>query len=533
MKKKDELSEKEIYKSIRKKIPPPTKAISDKRDKLEQEQFQKDLHADLYKMKNNNNPVKVRFAPSPTGHLHVGGARTALYNWLFARNIGGSFVLRIEDTDRARSTEEAIDGILTSMKWLGLDWDEGPYHQMDRLQLYHKDAEELISKGKAYYCYCLPEELAARRKSALKQNRDPGYDRRCLNLTDAEINDYKKEGREPSLRFKMPDEGETVVSDLIRGEVVFENSLLNDFILLRSDGIPTYNFAAVVDDGKMEITHVIRGEDHLSNTPKQILLYEELGYKIPQFVHLPIILGKDKAPLSKRHGDTAVEEFKANGYLPEALINYLALLGWSFDDATTLFSIDELIAKFSLKKVSKSAAVFDLEKLDWMNGHYIRQMPVAELTQKCIPFMEKAGLLDKKEDVDSNELNRLEKMVSMRQERMKTLSEVTDGLEIFFDKQFHYDEIAISKVLRKEGVKEILEKVYDVIKNTKDWSHGVIEINLRQLQQDMDLKPRVIFQVIRVATTGTMVSPPLFETLELLGKDMVLSHIETTKHLIE
>jgi len=514
-------------------MPPPTKAIPNKRVKLEGEQFQKDLQADLDKIKDDENPVKVRFAPSPTGHLHIGGARTALYNWLFARNKSGSFVLRIEDTDRARSTKKSIDAILTSMKWLGLNWDEGPYHQMDRLDLYCKGSEELIKKEKAYYCYCLPEELAARRENALKQNQDPGYDRRCINLSDSEIDDYKKEGRKPSLRFRMPDAGKTVVLDMIRGEIVFENSLLDDFILVRSDGIPTYNFAAVVDDGEMGITHVIRGEDHLSNTPKQILLYKELGFSVPKFAHLPMILGKDKAPLSKRHGDTAVEEFKANGYLPEALINYLALLGWSFDDATTLFSVDELIDKFSLQKVSKSAAVFDMEKLDWMNGHYIRQVPVAELTKLCIPFMQKAGFLEDKQDIDSDELDRLVKMVSMRQERMKTLADVTDGLEIFFGKELQYDKAAVDKVLRKEGILNILEKVHGVIKNTGDWSHSAIEDNLRKLQQDLDLKPRVIFQVIRVATTGTMVSPPLFETLELLGKDVVLERIEKTKHLIE
>ncbi len=532
MQKKNHLGEREVYRSIRKTMPPPTKIIPDKRDKIMDEQFRKDLESNLKDSRKPLTNIKVRFAPSPTGFLHIGGARTALYNWLFAKSKGGIFVLRIEDTDRARSTKEAIEAILNSLKWLGLDWDEGPYHQMDRLSLYCQEADKLLKAKRAYYCYCLPEELEERRKSVSAKGKITGYDRRCLGLSNDEAENFKKAGRKPSLRFLAPDSGRTVVSDLIRGEVAFENSTLSDFIILRSDEIPTYNFAAVVDDAQMGITHVIRGEDHLSNTPKQILVYEALGYKLPIFAHLPMILGRDKSPLSKRHGATAVEEFKEKGYLPEALINYIALLGWSYDETTTLFSIDELVEKFSLERVSRSPAIFDLEKLDWMNGFYIRSLSVSELTQRCLPFLKKAEFFKETETILGNKMKRLEKMVSLGQERIKKLSEIAPVLDFFFTKKLVYDQTSIDKVLKKDEAPKVLEMAYKHLNEVKKWRRNEIEKTLRALQKELGLKPRVAFQPIRVATTGCMVSPPLFETLELLGKDEVLKRLEAAQQLI-
>ena len=318
------------------------------------------------------NTVRVRFAPSPTGYLHVGGARTALFNWLFARQHGGVFVLRIEDTDLARSTEESTQAILDSLQYLGLDWDEGPkkggsfgpYFQSERLELYKKYANQLMEMGRAYKCYCTPEELDKKREEQIKRGEGTHYDRHCLHLSEEEKARLEEEGRIPVIRFKSLDEGVTEVDDLIRGLVRFDNvAQVDDFVIMKSDGMPTYNFAVVIDDALMQISHVIRGEDHLSNTPKQIQIYQALGFPVPKFAHIPMILGPDRALLSKRHGATSVMQFKENGYLSPAMVNYLALLGWSYDDSQTIFPIPELVEKFSLDKVSKNPAVFDIQKL--------------------------------------------------------------------------------------------------------------------------------------------------------------------------
>ncbi|HHY09450.1 MAG TPA: glutamate--tRNA ligase, partial [Firmicutes bacterium] len=345
------------------------------------------------------NTVRVRFAPSPTGYLHVGGARTALFNWLFARHHSGVFVLRIEDTDLARSSEEATQVILDALEYLGLDWDEGPkvggdygpYHQSERLDIYRKYAQKLLAAGRAYECFCTPEELEAKRKELIAKNKASHYDRRCLHLSAEEKEALRSKGIKPAIRFRAVSEGETEVADLIRGKVVFENTQIDDFVIYKSDGTPTYNFAVVVDDALMKISHVIRGEDHLSNTPKQIQIYDALGLPLPKFAHIPMILGPDKALLSKRHGATSVMEFSKEGYLPQAMVNYLSLLGWGYDDSQTMFSVPDLIEKFSLERVSKNPAVFDLQKLEWMNGVYIRELSLEELYKKALPFWQKAG----------------------------------------------------------------------------------------------------------------------------------------------
>ena len=338
--------------------------------------------------------VKVRFAPSPTGFLHIGRARTALFNWLYARNQGGQFILRIEDTDQERSTLEANHAIFRGLEWLGLDWDEGPniggnygpYYQTQRLEIHQKHARQLLDEDKAYYCFCTPEELDEKRKEASKRKEAPRYDGKCRKLPDAEIKMLESAGRPKVIRFRLPAVGETVVHDLVRDKASFQNDLLDDFVIIKSDGFPTYNFACVVDDHLMEISHVIRGDDHLSNTPRQILLYQAFGWKPPKFAHIPMILGKDKARLSKRHGATSVIAYSDMGYLPEAMLNYIARLGWGFKDQE-VFSRGELIQKFSLKGVTRSPAVFDTDKLNWLNGKYIRQILPERLIDLCEPLL--------------------------------------------------------------------------------------------------------------------------------------------------
>ncbi len=474
--------------------------------------------------------TRVRFAPSPTGYLHVGGARTALYNWLFARNTGGKFILRIEDTDRARSTDEAIETIINSMSWLGLDWDEGPYRQTDRLDIYAARTQTLLDAGLAYKCYCSPEELAQRRQAAKDAGAAPRYGRGCRDLSPEEVVEHQAQGRKPSIRFLSDDTGQTVVKDLIRGRVVFDNSELDDLIIVRPDGLPTYNFAAVVDDIDMRLTHVIRGEDHLPNTPRQIQIYKALGSPPPIFAHLSMILGEDKSPLSKRHGATSVEAFRDDGYLAEAFINFLALLGWAYDDKTTIFSRDDLKSKFGLEKVTKSSAVFDTDKLDWMNGHYIRDLSDSELTDKLIPFWRQAGLLPETKP-DHENLKKLETLASICRERLIKLSDII-GLTDFFFKDVEYDERSVNKVLKKEGVLEMVEAVAARLSTIDDWTHSTLDTELRALADELEKKPGKVFQPIRVAISGRTVSPPLFESLEVLGKKTSLERIEKAKKLI-
>ncbi|MCL4537181.1 MAG: glutamate--tRNA ligase, partial [Nitrospirae bacterium] len=342
---------------------------------------------------NKNNKIRVRFAPSPTGHLHIGGARTALFNYLFARHNNGAFVLRIEDTDRSRSTEEYIEAIIEGMRWLKLDWDEGPYRQTDRFDIYRSYVERLLNEGKAYRCYCTPEELEQRRQEALAQGKTPKYDGRCRNITEP------MPDKPSAIRFKMPQEGRTVVNDLIKGVVEFENNQLEDLIIMRSDGTPTYNFVVVVDDIDMEITHIIRGDDHLNNTPKQIHIYKAFGWEPPAFGHLPMILGADKTRLSKRHGATSVMAYKDMGYLPDALVNYLVRLGWSYGDQE-VFTKDELIKYFSLENIGKSAAVFNPEKLLWLNSQYIIKEDAKTLAEMAIPFLIKEGIISEGQELD-------------------------------------------------------------------------------------------------------------------------------------
>ncbi|GAB4411844.1 MAG: glutamate--tRNA ligase [Thermodesulfovibrionales bacterium] len=459
--------------------------------------------------------VRVRFAPSPTGHLHIGGARTALFNWLYARHMSGVFILRIEDTDRSRSTEEYIEAIIESMKWLKLDWDEGPYRQTDRFDIYRSYIDKLLKDGKAYYCYCSTEELEQRRQEALAQGRPPGYDGRCRGLKEP------VPGRTPSVRFRMPQEGQTIVDDLIRGRVVFDNSHLDDLIIMRSDGTPTYNFVVVVDDVDMNITHVIRGDDHLNNTPKQIHIYRALGYDIPEFAHLPMILGSDKTRLSKRHGATSVLAYRDMGYLPDALINYLVRLGWSYGDQE-VFSREELIKYFSFDNVGRSPAVFNPEKLLWLNSHYINNTDSKELVELIVPFLIRDGVISDVQGIDKVWLTRA---IATLKERSRTLAELSNSLRYYISEYVEYDEKAAKKFLNERS-RPYLKELRERLATIDDFFASTIEKVFMSIVEKNGIKLGDIAQPTRVAITGTTVSPGIFEVLEIVGKEKTIKRLD-------
>jgi len=481
-------------------------------------------------MSDQARPVRVRFAPSPTGYLHVGGARTALFNWLFARNQGGAFLLRIEDTDLMRSTEESTWRILSSLRWLGLDWDEGPgvggdfepYFQTQRLPFYRAAMEQLLDRGHAYYCYCTQEELRARRKAALAQRRAPGYDRRCRYLTNDERLALERQGPTPAVRFAMPLEGHTVVHDLIRGDVRFANDQLDDLVIMKADGTPTYNFAVVVDDMLMKISHVIRGDEHLANTPRQIRIYEALEYPLPEFAHVSMILGEDGSKLSKRHGATSLAEYWESGYLPEAMFNFLALLGWAYDDKTEIMTREEIIQRFRLDKVNPSPAVFSRQKLDWMNGVYIRGLDQDDLAMRLLPHLLQADL-----KADEGMTRRL---VPLVQERIKVLRDAVELLDFFFTDKLHYQaEGLIGKKMDAADSLQALRMVVDVLEGVPSFDEEALEGPLRELTEQLGLKAGQLFGIIRVAITGKQVAPPLFGTLSILGRERTLARLRTAE----
>jgi glutamyl-tRNA synthetase len=471
--------------------------------------------------------VRVRFAPSPTGYLHIGNARTALFNYLFARKSGGSFILRVEDTDIERSAKEYETALIEDLRWFGLEWDEGPdvggefgpYRQMDRLDTYRQLADKLLKEGRAYRCYCTKEEIEARNVQAGK-NASAGYDNRCRNLTAAEAERYESEGRKPVLRFKVQDKI-VKVDDLIRGEVVFEGEHIPDFVIMKSDGMPTFHFAVVVDDYLMKVTHVIRGEDHLSNTPKHIMLFDALGAELPQFAHMSMTLGPDKTRLSKRHGATSVRAYKNDGYLPEAFFNYISLLGWGTTDSQDIFSKEELIQAFSIERCQKSSAVFDPNKLLWMNGHYIRQTTPKRILELSMPFLEEAGLV--KGRLTGEDFAYLERAVVLEQDKIKLLKEVPYHVG-FFVKEPEYEEKAVNKYLTQDG-KKMLSDVLAALEECKDWTVVSLEETVRSFCEEKGYKAGEVFHPVRVAVSGKTKGPGLFEMLEHLGREKVVQRI--------
>ena len=481
-------------------------------------------------------PVRVRFAPSPTGALHVGGARTAIYNWAFARRTGGTFILRIDDTDPERSTAENTAQILRSLTWLGLDWDEGPevggphgpYFQTQRAGNYRVALEAMKANGTAYPCFCTAEELERKREAARAGEGTLGYDRTCRALGPDAASARIAAGEPHVWRLAVPEgRGDIVVDDAVRGETVFPASAMDDFVLVRSDGTPTYNFATVVDDADMDITHVIRGDDHLSNTPRQILVFEALGHFVPRFAHLSMIWGADGKKLSKRHGATSVEAFAEEGILPEALLNYLALLGWSLDGETTVVSADVLKAEFSLERISKNPAIFDAEKLEWLNGVYIREMAPARLVERMLPWLEEAGLTTAADVAARPEWYAA--LVPLIAERLKRMTEVVPTVRFLFGTSVELDAASVEKALATPEVASSLERAASALAGLPEWSAEAIETALRSLPEELGIKPKVLFQAIRVAVTGSTVSPPLFESLALLEREAVLSRLATAR----
>ena len=474
--------------------------------------------------------VRVRYAPSPTGEPHVGNIRSALFNWLFARSLNGKFIVRIEDTDQGRLVPGALDSILSALDWLGLDWDEGPnkggdygpYVQSERIHIYQEHCNRLIQNDLAYYCYCSSERLAKLRSDQQSNGQRPGYDRHCregagsLNTANATT---------PVVRFKMPLDEKITTYDYIRGDVHFESNLLDDFVLLKSDGFPTYHLANIVDDHLMQISHVMRAEEWLPSAPRHQKLYEAFGYKMPVLVHLPIILGPDRSKLSKRHGATSVLHFRDNGYLPEAMVNFLALLGWSLDDSREIFSIGDLISHFSLDRVLASPSIFNIEKLEWFNGQYIRQLNDNDLAKTVLPWLLSANRQTNQE-YPAIDIDYLERIIPLERERIKVLSEAPDLFSFFFAEALEYDSaLLIQKGMDRLSTKNALESIYELVNTLKEWNQDHLEKSLRQLAEHLEIKTGQLFGTIRVAITGRTAAPPLFDTMNVLGQQRCTKRI--------
>jgi glutamyl-tRNA synthetase len=457
-----------------------------------------------------NKLIVTRFPPSPTGYLHVGNARTAIFNWLYARHMQGKFVLRIEDTDTVRSTQEAIDAIFQALEWLGIDWDEGPYYQTQRLEIYNEYLQRLINNQRAYYCTCSPEDLEAMRRRAMASGGKPKYDGTCRNKGLP-----KTEGA--VVRFKAPLSGTTVVEDVVKGNIVFQNEELDDFILCRSDGIPTYNYAVVIDDITMQVNTIIRGDDHVMNTPKQILIYNALECPLPVFGHVPMVLGKDKSRFSKRHGAVSVSAYKDQGYLPEAMLNYLVRLGWSHGDQE-FFTRQELIEVFDLAHIGRSAGVFDPEKLLALNADHIRATPPDKLVEPLKPFLKLHGV-----DVTDNAL--LQKIITTLHARSKTLEEMAQSALFYFADQIDYEQKAAQKFLSL-GAAESLQLMINQFEKLKEFSEENLENAFKAVVDQTGLKLGQIAQPVRVALTGKTASPGIFEVSAILGKDKVISRLQ-------
>jgi glutamyl-tRNA synthetase len=463
-------------------------------------------------------PVRVRFAPSPTGFLHVGGARTAIYNDLLRQSVGGAFVLRIEDTDKERSDEAMIRQIQSALEWIGVVWDEGPFLQSERLPRHHERAEELLAAGRAYRCFCTPEELNAQREAAEKQGQAFRYPRTCLNLTKEEIEERLAAGQPFAVRFRMPDEHITF-TDVVRGDMDFPPDALDDFILLRSDGNPTYHMSVVVDDIDMGITHVIRGEDHLSNTPKHIPLFRALGGTVPTFGHLPLILGPDKKRLSKRYGATSVEEFRTEGILPQALYNFMALLGWTPGNDQEVLSRDEMIALFDVDRLNASPAVFDKEKLWWMNGQYLSTLDYEVLRPHLEPFLAAAGLADA-------DPARLAAAVNLHRSRTRTLKDLVELIRPYFQDDLAYDPEASAKFLKDPDLPSHLEALRDRYAALPGFDKDALDATLRALAEEKGMKPAVLIHPTRMALTAAPQGPPLFDLVEVMGREATLRHLD-------
>ena len=468
----------------------------------------------MSELSQNHINIRVRFAPSPTGYLHVGNARTAILNWLFARHCGGSFILRVEDTDMDRSTTEYYKELLDDLKWLGLDWDEGPdvggdfgpYKQSDRLQIYQDYANKLLAQGNAFKCYCTAEEIKEKSELAISKGESVNYDGTCYQLSQEQIRQFESQGRKPVIRFRVPSE-EISFSDIVRGTITFDGDNISDFVILRAVGIATYNFAAAVDDTLMSISHIVRGEDHLSNTPKQILIHNALGHTSPNFVHIPMILGSDRSKLSKRHGDNQVRQYREKGYFPEALVNFLSLLSWSSPTGDELLSMKRLVEEFTLERLSKSAAIFDLEKFNWMNGWYLRNIEFDKITNMAIPFLEKEGY-------DISDETFTKKCIVAVITRADYLQELATRCSIFFQDEVMFEN---DTLMKSESSKKIFAEFLNETKNITDWRGETFKQIMKTIQQKTGVKGKDLWMPFRMALTGLEHGLELPNVVELLG----------------
>ena len=469
--------------------------------------------------------VRVRMAPSPTGYLHIGGARTALFNWLFAKHHNGRFILRIDDTDAARSTDESMHEIYDALKWLGINWDE-QYVQSERRGIYDDYVAQLLASGNAYHCYCTPEELEEIRAQARADKQTRSYDRRCRHLTSEAVESFVTEGRKPTIRIKMPDTP-IRVDDLVLGSRNIDPDTLEDEVIVRSNGMPNYNLTSIIDDVEIQITHVVRGTEHLNNTPKQIAIANALDLKIPQFAHIPLVLDSGGRKMSKRHhGDlVAVNRYREQGYLPEAMLNFVVRLGWSYDDKQEIFSVDELVEKFDLARVGKSGSVFDIKKLEWLNSHYINQLDVAARTDAVIPFWQKEGLLDSTEDRAW-----LESIVEAVGERLTTLQDIIPQTRYFFTGEFEYEPKAVKKWWgnseeKRDNTRQILTNVLQILEESPTFDIETLEAAIWKYTDKNNIKRVAAMQALRIALTGTSFGPSLFDIVVLLGRNEVLKRI--------
>lgn len=478
--------------------------------------------------------IRVRFAPSPTGPLHIGGARSALFNYLFAKAANGKFILRVEDTDLERSNRQSEENILASLKWLGIDWDEGPdkggpcapYRQTERLKLYQEVIQKLLDEKKAYYCFCSEEELEAQRQEFQAKGELPRYNGKCSLLTAKEQEKCRAQGLKPVVRFKVPENQEIIVDDIVRGHVSFESNGVGDFVILKSDGIPTYNFAVVIDDYLMKISHVIRAEEHLSNTPRQILIYKALQWKVPRFAHISLILGEDRSKMSKRHGATSVVQYRELGYLPEAIVNFLALLGWSPEGEQEVFSIEQLIEQFSLDRVAKNPAVFDMDKLRWLNGVYIREMSLDRLTSFTIPFLIKGGFMSPDPGPEEIEWARL--VSAALQDRMTVFGELADHMGILIGEDISLENEEAGLILQEETFKTVIKAFLQKASELSELNPERVKALLKSLTKELKLGGKQVYMPLRIALTGQMHGPELFYIIPILGMELIKKRIENT-----
>lgn len=475
--------------------------------------------------------MRVRFAPSPTGPFHIGGARSALFNWLLARKMNGKMILRIEDTDRDRSKPEFEENIKAALLWLGINWDEGidvggpygPYRQMERLDIYKKYTDQLLAEGKAYYCYCTPEELEAEREALSAEGKMPRYMGKCSHLTPEQIAQYEAEGRKPTVRFRVPKGEDITFKDMVRGEVHFESDGIGDFVIVKADGIPTYNYAVVIDDALMHINHVIRAEEHLSNTPRQLLVYDALGFERPTFGHISLILGSDKKKMSKRHGATSVDQYRQLGYLPHAIVNFLSLLGWAPTDEQEIFTEEELIKAFNMDHVAKNPAVFDIEKLNWINAHYMKQLSDDEYYELALPHIKEAGYVTGEET--GEKLEWLKKVVLTAKTQAEYGAQIPAAIALYFSDDFDFETPEAEAVLKEETVPTVMNMFFAKLAEAEVLDGPTVKGIFKAITKETKLKGQFVYMPIRVALTGNQHGPELVEMIPLLGAERTKARI--------